>query len=66
MTEDLEEAIKQDVLNIINSDPRVRATQVLITPFESGLQIEVDLEYLKYNVSEKLRLTFDEKNGLLN
>ena len=66
MTEDLEEAIKQDVLNIINHDPRVRATQVIITPFEAGIQIEVDLEYLKYNVSEKLRLTFDEKNGLMN
>ena len=66
MTEDLEEAIKQDVLNIINSDPRVRASQVLITPFEAGIQIELDLEYLKYNVSEKLRLTFDEKNGLMN
>ena len=66
MTEDLEDAIKEDVMNIINNDPRVRATQVLITPFEAGIQIEVDLEYLKYNVSEKLRLTFDEKNGLMN
>ena len=65
-SKEYEDAIKEDVMNIINNDPRVRASQVLITPFESGIQIEVDLEYLKYNVSEKLRLTFDEKNGLMN
>jgi len=54
------------VIKIIDSDPRIKADTVIITPFESGLQIEVELQYLKYNVSEKLRLTFDENNGLLN
>ena len=63
---DLEDAIKDDVIKIIDSDPRIKADTVIITPFESGLQIEVELQYLKYNVSEKLRLTFDENNGLLN
>ena len=60
------DAIKDDVIKIIDSDPRIKADTVIITPFESGLQIEVELQYLKYNVSEKLRLTFDENNGLLN
>jgi len=66
LTPDLEDAIKDDVIKIIDSDPRIKADTVIITPFESGLQIEVELQYLKYNVSEKLRLTFDENNGLLN
>ena len=66
LTEELEQAISEDVTNIINTDPRVNATEVIVTPFESGLQIEVELEYLTYNVSERLRLTFDEKNGLMN
>ena len=66
MTSELEEAIEQDVLDIINNDPRVNATTVQIVPFESGLQIEVELEYLTYNVSEKLRLTFDERIGIPN
>ena len=66
LTEELEQAISEDVTNIINTDPRVNATEVVVTPFESGLQIEVELEYLTYNVSERLRLTFDEKNGLMN
>ena len=66
LTSELEEAIEQDVLDIINTDPRVSATTVQIVPFESGLQIEVELEYLTYNVSEKLRLTFDERIGIPN
>jgi len=66
MTPDLQEAIKQDVVKIIENDPRIRADSVIITPFEAGIQIEVELTYIKYNVSEKLRLTFDENNGLLN
>ena len=66
LTSELEEAIVQDVLDIINTDPRVSATTVQIVPFESGLQIEVELEYLTYNVSEKLRLTFDERIGIPN
>ena len=66
LTSELEEAIEQDVLDIINTDPRVSATTVQIVPFESGLQIEVELEYLTYNVSETLRLTFDERIGIPN
>ena len=66
LTSELEEAIEQDVLDIINNDPRVNATTVQIVPFESGLQIEVELEYLTYNVSETLRLTFDERIGIPN
>ena len=66
LTSELEEAIEQDVLDIINTDPRVSVTTVQIVPFESGLQIEVELEYLTYNVSEKLRLTFDERIGIPN
>ena len=66
LTSDLENAIKENVEQIINGDPRVRANSIIITPFESGIQIEVDLTYVKYNISEKMRLTFDENNGLLN
>jgi len=66
MTPDLEQAIKEDVVKIIDTDPRITADTVIITPFEAGIQIEVELTYVKYNVSEKLRLTFDENNGLLN
>jgi len=66
MTPDLEEAIKADVLNIINNDPRISADTVIITPYEAGIQIEVELTYVKYNISERMQLKFDQDNGLLN
>ena len=28
-------------------------------------QVEIELEYLPYNISEKMKLTFDENNGFL-
>ena len=65
MTESTRELIEKNVADIINSDPRVSATNVIVTTYESGIQIEVELTYLNYNVSESLRLKFDEDNGLL-
>ena len=66
LTDEAEVALKNNVQSIIDSDPRIRATAIVVTPFESGIQIEIELEYLKYNISERLKLTFDQNNGLLN
>jgi len=66
LTDEVEQALKRNVEEIIDADPRIRATAIVITPFESGIQIEVELEYIKYNISERLKLTFDQNNGLLN
>jgi len=65
LTETLKEAIAQNVTTIVNSDPRVQADQVFVNSYESGLQIECVLTYLPYNISEQLKLQFDEDNGLL-
>jgi len=64
MTEDLKELIVKDVERIINFDPRVTAKDVVITAYESGIQIECELTYLPYNVSEVLRFRFDQSAGL--
>ena len=66
LTDEVEVALKNNVQQIVDSDPRIRATAIVVTPFESGIQIEIELEYLKYNISERLKLTFDQNNGLLN
>ena len=65
LTESLKEAITNNVTTIVNSDPRVQADQVVVHSYESGLQIECILTYLPYNISEQLKLQFDENNGLL-
>ena len=65
MTEDLKAKIVQDVNEIINSDPRLVARNVVVTTYESGIQIECTLTYLPYNISQSMQLQFDQNNGLV-
>jgi phage baseplate assembly protein W len=65
LTEQLKEAIAQNVTTIVNYDPRTQADKVVVDSFESGLQIDCTITYLPYNISESLRLRFDEENALL-
>lgn len=66
LTEDLKAIIAKNVEDIINYDPRVKADQVIITQYESGIQIECKLTYLPYYITESMQLRFDQSNGLTN
>jgi len=65
LTENLKDLILQNIETIINYDPRVRADNLIVTSYESGIQIECDLIYLPYNISESLRFRFDQSNGII-
>lgn len=65
LTEMMKEIIVQNVTSIVNYDPRISVDRVVVDSFESGIQIECDLTYLPYNISESMRLQFDENAGLL-
>lgn len=65
LTETLKEAIANNVSTIINSDPRINANRIIVDQYESGIQIECELQYLPYNISEQMKLQFDQKNGFL-
>ena len=65
LTEDLKQLIVKNVEQIINYDPRVNANNVIVTTYESGLQIECTLTYLPYNIQESLQFKFDQANGLI-
>ena len=65
LTDVLKDAIVKNVTRIINTDPRTSASEVQVTEFEQGLQIECTLTYLTYNISEQLRLKFDKDTGIL-
>ena len=56
----MKEALAKNVTTIVNSDPRVVVNSINVDSYESGLQVDVDLMYLPYNISESLRLKFDE------
>jgi phage baseplate assembly protein W len=64
LTEELKVLIQKNVETIVNYDPRVRADQVIVTNYESGIQIECILTYLPYNISEALQLKFDQANNI--
>lgn len=65
LTEDLKNAIIQNVTDIINYDPRVQVDNVIVSTYESGIQIECELTYLPYSISEQLRFRFDQNNNIL-
>lgn len=65
LTDDLRTLITKNVEDIINYDPRVRVDGIIITSYENGIQIECDLTYLPYNISESMRFKFDQDNGLI-
>jgi phage baseplate assembly protein W len=66
MTEQLKESIVDNVNEIINYDPRLVAQNVIVTTYESGIQIECILKYLPYNIQQSMQLRFDQSAGLLS
>lgn len=66
LTENLKELITQNVNEIVNFDPRITADHVVVTSYETGIQIECVLTYLPYNISQSMQLRFDQTNGLLS
>jgi phage baseplate assembly protein W len=65
LTEALKEVIANNVTSIVNYDPRVNVTNITVDQYESGLQIDTTLVFLPYNISESMRLTFDQNSGFL-
>jgi phage baseplate assembly protein W len=65
LTEQLKDLILQNVNEILNHDPRIQASNVVVTPYDTGLQIEATLKYIPYNIQQNLQLKFDQANGLI-
>ena len=65
LTDQLRDAIIKNVSRIINYDPRANVDDITVSTYESGIQIECTLTYLPYNISETMRLKFDEDAGFL-
>lgn len=65
LTDEVKYVITENVNTIINYDPRVIASRVTVTSYESGIQIECMLTYRLYNIQQELQLRFDQNNGLL-
>ena len=53
--------IQQDVRKIIASDPRIAANNVLVTQYDRGIQIQIDLTYIPSNQTGTLQFRFDQQ-----
>lgn len=65
LTDSLKEAIVKNVTEIINYDPRINVDRIIVDTYENGIQIECDLTYLPYSISETLQFKFDRDNGFI-
>ena len=64
LTEDLKDAIVEDVTENLNADPRIATEEILLTEADKGIAIQATIRYVPLDITEKLRFAFDE-NSLL-
>ena len=64
LTEQLKSLIVKDVTDVVNSDPRTRVVQAIVTQQDKAIQIEVTLIYLPYNIQETMQFNFDQKYAI--
>lgn len=65
LTPEVQEVLTADIKQIIEYDPRVSVLGVIIDQLDSGIQVQVDLNYLPGNYSESLILKFDSQSRTL-
>jgi len=66
MTPQLRNLIIDNVTNIVNSDPRIYVSQIIVDEYETGIQIECNIKYLLFNIQESMQLNFDKNAGFLS
>lgn len=65
LTEEVRQIIVDDVKAVVGYDPRVNVSNVLVTQFEHGIQLLVELSYVPNNQLETLVLNFDNRSKSL-
>jgi phage baseplate assembly protein W len=59
LNEETKNLIQADVKKVVGYDPRTRVNNVIVTQFDHGVQLDIEMEYLPTNQSDTLRLSFD-------
>ena len=63
-TEDLKDAIIEDITANLNADPRLSTEDIIVQEADKGIAIQATITYVPLNITEKLQFNFDE-NSLL-
>lgn len=64
-TEDLKAVIVSDINAVAAYDPRVSVDNVIVTEYDRGIQIELELRYLQTDQTNLMRLQFDGSSNTL-
>jgi len=59
LTEETKQLIVQEITDVIKSDPRIAADQILIDEFDAGILVELRIRYVTTNQVEILQVRFD-------
>jgi len=65
LTPEIKNLVLENINQIVNYDPRVKAENVTVTAYDQGIQVQCTLIFLPYNISQTLQMRFDQANGLL-
>ena len=65
-TEDLKSVITQDIRAIASYDPRVSFDNIIVTEYDQGIQIELQLRYVLTNQTRVMMMNFNGTNNTLS
>jgi phage baseplate assembly protein W len=54
--------IVDDCTNIVSSDPRVSLNDIKVVEYDNGLQLQIDLTYNEFDITEQFRIDFDRRS----
>ena len=61
-TEDLKEAILEDVTANLNADPRLSTSDITVLEADKGISIQATITFIPLNIKETLGFKFDENS----
>lgn len=64
-TQGVQNAIVDNVTEIVNYDSRLNVEDIVVDTYEQGITVECKVTYLPYSIAEELKFRFDQNNGLL-
>jgi len=56
-----EQAVISEIQTVIDNETRVQANNFVVTVYDQGIQVQMDLYYVPFNVLSTFSLTFDQQ-----
>ena len=63
-TEEVKEAILEDITQNLNVDPRINTQEIRVSQADYGIAIQATITYVPLDITEKLQFKFDEDSLL--